>query len=138
MIAIDTNILVYAFDLAYKEKMEISKKIVEEIFSGKRKAVVTNQILAEFCHIITKKIENPLSKEDAQAIVGAILSSENWEIYSYNENTLLNALKSKDNFWDSIIAQTLKENNINEIITENTKDFLNSGIKAVNPFQKLL
>ncbi|MBI5072934.1 hypothetical protein HZA99_03885 [Candidatus Woesearchaeota archaeon] len=55
MIALDTNILVYAFDNAYPKKREICKKLVLNIFNGKQKGVLTNQILAEFSAVVTKR-----------------------------------------------------------------------------------
>ncbi len=136
MIAIDTNILVYAFDTAYHEKREISKQIVQEVFLGKRSAVVTNQILAEFCAVVTKKVEKPLSKEEAQSIIGALLASGNWNILNYNSETVLCALALPHPFWDALIIQTLKENNIDTLLTENVKHFQGSGLKIQNPFQK--
>ena len=74
MNAIDTNILVYAFDKAYPEKRKICKKIIEEIFKGKNIGVVTNQILAEFAVTVTKKVEKPLNKSEVTAIINSILS----------------------------------------------------------------
>ena len=60
MIAIDTNILVYAFDTSYPEKREKCKKIIQDIFDGKQEGALTNQILAEFTNVVLKKIEKPL------------------------------------------------------------------------------
>lgn len=134
MNAVDTNILVYAFDTDYPQKQAICRKIVQDIFDGKDKGVVTNQILAEFASAVTKKIDKPLEWSRAQAIIGTILASSNWEVLNYSGETILKALESKIPFWDSLIVQTLKENNVTTIITENTKDFVESGIKAINPF----
>lgn len=136
MIAIDTNILVYAFDISYNEKREICKEIINEIFEGKKIGVVTNQVLGEFANVVTRKIEKPLSKEDTSSIIGAILTSENWKILNYTGETVLNALKLNKNFWDSVIIQTLKEHNIKEIVTENIRDFEGSGLIVINPFEK--
>ena len=134
MTAIDTNILVYAFDNAEPSKRKICSELLHKIFEGKQTAVVTTQILAEFASAVTKKIEKPISKDDAKAIIGAILSSKNWKVINYKGSTILHALESKQPFWDSLIAQTLKEHNIQELITENVSDFKNSGIKPVTPF----
>lgn len=136
MIALDTNILVYAFDSAYPEKREICRKIIVDIFSGKKMGVVTNQILAEFSIIVTKKIEKPLSKEDACAIIGSILMSENWKVYQYSGETVMHALTSQQPFWDALIISTLKEHTVEEILTENQRHFQNSGINVTNPFRK--
>lgn len=134
MIAIDTNILVYAFDSAYPKKRKICKKLITQIFEGKKEVAISNQILAEFSSAVTKKIENPLPKKDASAIIGAILTSSSWKILNYTGDTVLYALESSQNFWDALITQTLKQHNIKTIITENIKDFKNSGLKAHNPF----
>ena len=123
MDAIDTNILVYAFDSAYPKKREICKKIIEDIFLGDKSGVVTNQILAEFSIVVTTKIEKPLSKKDAAAIVGSVLSSKSWKVLNYSGENILNALNSEEPFWDALIIQTLKTNNIKRIVTENIKDF---------------
>lgn len=133
MIAIDTNILVYAFDVAYPEKRKVCKRLVEDIFEGKKKGVVTNQILAEFVMVVTKKIEKPLTKIQTKSIIGAILSSENWKIINYEGKDVLDAIDAKYSFWDSLIIQTLKKHNINELVTENEKHFENSGLRVFNP-----
>ena len=136
MIAIDTNILVYAFDTAYPKKRAICKTLIESIFMGKKKGVITNQILAEFCAATTKKIENPITRKDAQSIISSILTSENWTVLNYTGETIEKALESQQPFWDALITQTLREHNIQQIITENVKDFQQSGIKPLNPLNQ--
>lgn len=135
MNAIDTNLLVYAVDSAYPDKKKICEKIVSGIFDGKETAAVTNQILAEFVWVTTRKMQKPLSCEEAALFVNAILSSIYWKVFNYTGNTICKALDSKQPFWDALIIQTLKENNVLGILTENSKDFSNSGIDVNNPFE---
>ncbi len=135
MKGVDTNILVYAFDLSCEEKRMKCKKIVWNVFNGIESAAITNQILAEFFIAVTKKIEKPLSVDEAKAIIGAILSSENWKVFNYTAETLFNTLDNNiSHFWDALIARTFLENGIREILTENTADFSNLGIMAIKPF----
>ncbi len=134
MIAIDTNILVYAFDTSEPEKRKACKKIFEDIMSGRLKGVVTNQILAEFCYVVTSKVNKPLSRDQAADIVAAILTSENWIVLDYAASTVLAALHSKKPFWDSLIIQTLLEHDVQKIYTENTADFRGSMIAPMRPF----
>lgn len=136
MIAVDTNILVYAFDTAYPEKRKICREILIKVFEGRETIVVTNQILAEFVHTITQKIENPLNKEQTCAIIGALLTCAHCKILDYTSEMVLHAVTSENPFWDALIAQTLKENNVTQLLTENTKDFVNSGISVRNPFKQ--
>ena len=43
----------------------------------------------------------------------------------------------KTNIWDTPIMETMKENNVYAIVTENEKDFKRiKGIKVINPFKK--
>ncbi|MFH1916389.1 MAG: PIN domain-containing protein [Nanoarchaeota archaeon] len=137
MNAIDTNILVYAFDTAYQKKRETCKELIKSIFDGKEEAVITNQILAEFAAVITKKIQKPLSRKDAETIIGAILSCKNFQVINYSGKTVLSAIQSKKQFWDALIIATLKENNITGIITENEKDFTGEGMTVRNPFKEM-
>lgn len=134
MDAIDTNILVYAFDTAYPSKRAVCKNLVQSVFEGRRVAVLTNQILAEFAFAVMRKIERPMSREEVEAIIGAILSSPHWKVFNYTAHTLHRAVSSPHPFWDALIIQTLKENNVHKIITENTKDFAASGVIPSNPF----
>ncbi|HIH42695.1 TPA: PIN domain-containing protein [Candidatus Woesearchaeota archaeon] len=137
MTAIDTNILIYAISNEYPHKKEIAQKLIKEIFEGRKTGVVTNQILAEFARVALYKLEKPLSKEQVQAIIGSILTSANWSVFNYNGKTVLHTVQSaSESFWDSLIAETLKENKVENIITENTKDFAATGLKTLNPFAK--
>ncbi len=136
---IDTSIIVYAYDLSEKKKRAKCKILVESGFKGESQLVVSNQILAELFVVLTKKIENPISAEDAKTIVDGIVESDNWVKRDYNSDTVKGAIlrtsKIKNaHFWDALIAQTMLENQIHEIYTENVKDFRKfPGIKVINP-----
>jgi predicted nucleic acid-binding protein len=137
----DTSVLVYAFDYTEHEKRELSKKYVEAIFEGKNKGTVSNQVLAELFNVLTRHVASPLSKEMAEGIVNDFILSEHWEKIDYTHITLRKAMQasrqSNVQLWDSLIAETMKENGVTEIITENEKDFSKiSGIKVRNPFSK--
>lgn len=137
---IDTNILVYAYDLSEEAKREKCKKIIRAIFSGEKTAFVTNQVLAEFFVVVTRKIEKPMKEEDAKIVVNGIIDSDNWKKLVYSHNTLKRAINTaiffKTNFWDALIAETMLENSVFEIITENTKDFEKiPKLFSKNPFK---
>lgn len=137
-ILIDTNILVYAYSLFEDVRHEKSKEIVERAWE--EGAVVSLQNLCEFFVVITRKVERPVSIRQAREIVEDILFSKEWIIIDRTEETLIKAMKltqeNKIHFWDALIAASMKEYGITEIITENDKDFsLIKGIKPVNPFR---
>ncbi|MBU2100659.1 PIN domain-containing protein [Candidatus Micrarchaeota archaeon] len=136
---VDTNILVYAFDLSEKEKRKHAKRIVESVTSGKDTAFVSNQVLGELFTALTKKIEVPLSKTHAQIIVNGFIDSVHWKKINYTSATVSRAIETsvsqKTPFWDSLIAETMLENNVFVILTENSKDFKLKHITASNPFK---
>ncbi len=134
MIAIDTNVLVYAYDTQAPKKREIALEIYRSIASGKVRGVVTNQVLAEFASVVIRKWKSAGTREDAAALVHTISANRNWTVHTYNQRTVLTAIESKQPFWDALLAQTLLENGVREIYTENVKDFEGTGVKAINPF----
>lgn len=136
MTAFDTNILVYAFDADYPDKQETAKNLVEEVFNGERRGVITNQILGEFTYVTTQRFEEPLQQEELESIIWTFLYSENWQVLDYTGETVLHATRSTTAFWDGLLTQTLKEHGVNKILTENTQDFQGTGITPHNPFTK--
>ena len=134
---IDTNILVYAFDESEKQKRAIAKKIVSDITTGEMEATVSNQVLAEFFIVVTTKIEKPISAANAKIIVDGIIDSLHWRKINYTSKTVSKAIEAsitgKNHFWDALIKETMLENGVYAIMTENTKDFKSEQIKAINP-----
>ena len=135
---IDTNILVYAFDESEKQKRAKAKKIVSDATTGEMNAVVSNQVLAEFFMVVTTKIEEPISAANAKIIVDGIIDSLHWKKINYTSKTVSKAIEAsiteKNHFWDALIKETILENRVYAIITENTKDFKSGQIKVINPF----
>ena len=132
----DTNILIYAYNLNEPRKRKLCKQIVKDVFSGRDVGVVSGQILVELYNSLTRKLAVP--EDSARKIVESFILSENWLKINYNENTIRAALKSsfafKSPFLDTLIAETMKDNGLNTIITENEKDFIKiPGIKVINP-----
>ena len=135
---IDTNLIVYSYDTSDKKKHETCKKLVEAAFKGETSLAVSNQILAETFFVLTRKLKNPFSSEDAEAIVDGIIDSINWKKINYTDETVKRAMILSKNHnisvWDSLIAETALGNSIKKISTENVKDFRKiSGLSTVNP-----
>jgi predicted nucleic acid-binding protein len=135
---IDTNILVYAYDISEGKKHEIAKDILKQIWI-EGGGVVCLQNLMEFFVIITQKVENPIDAMIAKDIVYDFIRSERWTIIDRDADTFLSAIELVSEFnihlWDAAIAASMKENNITEIVTENVKDFGKVPyIKVVFPF----
>lgn len=134
---IDTNILFYAYDTTQGEKHLKSKRLVEDVFLGNKKAYLSVQNLAELFSTLIKDSRNPINKEIAEEIVNGFIFSGNWIKISYGPQTISGSMRIFErgpHFWDCVIAATALENLVTTIYTENVKDFEKiQGIKAINP-----
>jgi predicted nucleic acid-binding protein len=135
---IDTNILVYAYDVSEGEKHELAKAIIKDVWTQSG-GVVTLQNLSEFFIVVTRKVEQPLPLEEAQTIISDIINSAKWMVIDRNHKTLINAIDlvktTGVHFWDALIAACMHENSIGKIITENESDFKKvKNITVINPF----
>ena len=121
---IDSNVLIYAYDQSDKEKHQKAKKLLSACWERKAFFFISSQNLAEFFVIVTSKIKPALSTNEAESIIKDIINFSQWRIISYNEDTILNAIKlHKKHFWDSLIVATMLENSVFTIYTENMSDF---------------
>ena len=137
-IAIDTNILVYAYDTTDHKKHKIAKELIAKCWKKEIKYILSVQTLAEFFIVITKKVQNPLSEEQAKQIIKDITKFSSWKIINYSERTVVKAIeihkKIKKHFWDALLSATIMEEGIERIYTENIKDFTLEGLQPINPF----
>jgi predicted nucleic acid-binding protein len=135
---IDTNVLVYAYDITDEEKHLKSKEIIQKIWKDGN-GITTVQNLTEFFVVVTRKIEFPLPITEAKIIVNDLLNSRKWIIFDRDVFTLSRAMEIVKEYnihlWDALIAQVMLDNNINIILTENIKDFCKIPVlRSVNPF----
>ena len=135
----DTNILFYAYDLSEPNKRDVCKRLVSRVFNGEDKGFISNQILVELYNALTRKLG--VKPDTANVIIESFLASTSWIKISYNHLTIKSALYTSKAFeapfLDSLIAETMKENGISRIITENEKDFTQiSGIQVENPIKQ--
>lgn len=135
---IDSNILVYAFDKSEAVKHTKARKLLEKCFSGETHLTTSVQVLSEFFVNVTKKIEKPIAIEEAKGIVEKIIEFQAFTVFAVKASTIKSAIstiqKTGVHYWDALIAETMKENKVFEILTENTKDFKKiKEIEAKNP-----
>ncbi len=136
----DTNILVYAYDTDEGDKQRLCAGLIKEVFARSSVGAISNQILGELFYTLTEKVNPAISRNTALKILGGYVKSDGWIKVDYDSSTVLKACASVEafgsSFWDTVIAETMKENGIAEILTENTKDFEKiPGIKVTNPFR---
>ena len=139
MILLDTNIIVYSLD-----KKSPKNYIATNFIKGNAENLaITHQNINEALRVVTHpKHPKPMNIESA---IGAITGiAEGLSIIFPKENTifitleLLNKYKIKsNNVFDAYLAATMLSNGIEEIATDNEKDFsIIKEIKILNPFTK--
>jgi len=144
---IDSNILIYAYNLdsPFQKRAE---EIIEDIYQGEINAYVADINLIEFYSVITdgRKVERPLSPEDASNILEHILKSDKFKkIYTSKEiiaqlpELLKEVQVRRYNIYEHILYLLMKGNNINSVITANEEDFKKFPfIKIETPFTDII
>ncbi len=135
---IDSNILVYSYDDAQPYK----KALAQEMMSGlarKENGAVSVQVLGEFFRIVTRRITNPLSIEQAEAAVVTLGSLATLQVLDIDMAMVRRAIATHSrygvNYWDSLIIAAAERAGCSAILSEdfNTGQSYH-GILAVNPF----
>ena len=137
---IDTNVLVYAYDVSERAKRQVARSLLGEIWEQGGGAV-TLQNLSEFFVAVTEKVERPIPPVDAKGIVADILRSARWVVIDRRAGTVLTAIDLVASvgapYWDALIAACMLEHGIRTILTENERHFTKiPGLTVINPFKR--
>ncbi len=138
-ILVDTNILVYSLQSGAGEKNQVACGAIQELISSRVMSVST-QNLAELCRVL---LEKSSPSQPAESISKAVVGfSKVASVLHYTDKTVVLAISISSqyqvHFFDALLAATMQENSINEILTENTDDFSKiPWIKARNPFVRM-
>lgn len=135
-IFVDTNILVYSYDISAGEKQVKASEIMKELWDTGR-GVISTQILQEFFVTVTGKIANPIDISLAKEIVNDFLK---WKTVIINGETILDAIdihkEHKFSFWDSMVVASAIEGGAKTLFSEDLSDKQTiRGIIIKNPFE---
>jgi predicted nucleic acid-binding protein len=133
---IDTNVLIYAYDVDAKGKHEVARSVLRELWSD-RSGVLSTQVLQEFYVNVTRKISHPLSKASARLVVDSYMV---WCIDT-TPGEISAAFKIEDSakigFWDALIVASALKGHASQILSEDLNaGQLVAGIRVENPFVK--
>lgn len=136
---IDTNVLVYAYDLSEPAKRQVARTLLDQIWD-EGGGVVSIQNLSEFFVVVTGKVQYPITVSDARTIISDILRSGRWLVLTQEDNTIVAAIDLVERtgvpYWDALIAACMLEHGVTTIVTENERDFRKiPGITVINPFK---
>ncbi len=132
---IDTNILVYAYDLSESEKQQKSLTVLDRLVVLDS-AVVSSQVISEFFTTVTRKIPEPLTLDDAEKRVTQFCRI--WPVLQVNEMIIFEAIRGvkthKFSYWDALIWATARLNQVGTILSEDfSHDSYVEGVRFVNP-----
>jgi len=131
---VDTNVLIYAHDVDAKQKQEVAKRILHELWSD-RTGVLSMQVLQEFYVNVTRKIPHPISKESARLVVSTYSI---WCIDT-TPTEISSAFRIEDEsrigFWDALIVASAIKSGATRILSEDLNAGQTiSGVRIENPF----
>jgi predicted nucleic acid-binding protein len=134
---VDTNIVVYAYDLDDPRKHSIARELLEQL-SNQRRLVLSTQVLNEFCSVMmSPKRKKTLAPDELAVILRELRATG--EVVPVIPSLTFRALdaipRHSLSFWDALIWSAAVENTIAVIYTEDFQDGRElEGVLFVNPF----
>ncbi len=132
---IDTNIIIYAYDVTAGKKHKTAGNILADLWNSGL-GVISTQVLQEFFVNVVQKIPKPIDKQQAREIVKDFLK---WHVVVNTGDSIVEAidicLKFGYSFWDSMIIEAAIKGGAAVIVSEDLQDGqVVSGVTIRNPF----
>jgi predicted nucleic acid-binding protein len=133
---VDTNILVYAYDVSAGPKHESAVAILRDLWDSGM-GIISMQVLQEFFVNVTGKIPKPMDIMAAREVVRDFLK---WKPIVIDNDVILDAIDihrtQKYSFWDSLIIASAIEGGARTLLSEDFSDqHRMSGVIIRNPFK---
>ncbi len=131
---VDTNVLIYAYDVDAGLKHEVANSVLRELWAL-RTGVLSMQVLQEFYVNVTRKIATPLPKASARLVVNSYAV---WCVET-SAAEISTAFRIEDQaqigFWDSLIVAAAIKSGATRILSEDLNAGQTiSGVRIENPF----
>lgn len=132
---LDTNILLYAYDLDAPGKRAVAQRLVEQAWISPGETAISVQVLQEM-HVNLEKRGVP------RAEAGQIIRDyAQWPVVDNTRDLLLSALREQVRWgislWDALILAAARAAGASELISEDFnsgQDY--DGVRVLNPFQR--
>jgi len=133
---IDTNVLVISQSRKESEEKRNNAIFILDFSLTGKYGYLSIQNFIEFVNVMKNKLK---SMDDLEIIETLNDFNSVFKVLFYSPETINKAIslsiETKVHFFDALLAQTMLDNNVHLIYTENIKDFNKiPGIKAINPF----
>jgi predicted nucleic acid-binding protein len=132
---VDTNVLVYAHDRSAGVRHEVARTLLAELW-GTRGGSLSTQVLQEFYAVATRKLQPPIPREEARAIVAAY---GEWCDVATEPQLIVAASRLEEehslSFWDALIVQAAIRAGASRLVSEDLQDGRRFGTLTIeNPF----
>jgi len=133
---VDTNILMYAHDMAAGEKHQRAKALIEQLWEN-RSGVVSTQVLQELTVNLRRKVKNPLDAKSTREVVSDYLT---WQVVANTGESILEALELETryelSFWDALVIQAAHAAGAEILYSEDLSDGQRYGtVRVKNPLK---
>ncbi len=134
----DTNVLIYSLDSA-SPHFEAVSKLYSKVKSGEIEAIIAHQNIVEAENVLVGLYKKSL--DEARDAIDNVLFSFNFRLICPVPSTISLYHKlaqsyrgqAKIDLYDIYLASTALSNEVNTIVTYNTKHFEGLGISVISP-----
>jgi predicted nucleic acid-binding protein len=131
---IDTNILVYAYDIDAGRKRQVAQNVLLGLRQD-RSGALSMQVLQEFYNTVTRKLASPVPRDKARVVVDRFT---HWCVAT-TPAEIKRAFQIEDeariNFWDAMIIAAAIKSGASLILSEDLNPGqIIAGIQIENPF----
>ncbi len=135
-IFLDSNILVYAYDRHDPQKQAKAQAVLK-LGIEEETVVLSSQVLGEFFVVVTRRIKEPMSADEAEKIIGILSVLPVVEIDLLLVKRAINTHKKYGiSYWDSLIVSAAERTRCVILLSEDLNHGQKyNGILVENPFK---
>lgn len=132
---LDTNVLVYLFDVDSLRKKAVATELFEKA-GASGSLILSTQVLQEFYVVSTRKLARPLAPEVAEQAVRDFAALPVRQVTpALILLAIRRSIESRLSFWDALVVETAIDAGATVILTEDLQDGqVIDGVRVVNPF----
>jgi predicted nucleic acid-binding protein len=132
---VDTNILLYAHDLADPAKNKVAVDLLTQLWDDNT-GVISTQVLQEFAVNLQRRISLSLTFQEVRTRIALYLD---WEVVVNGKGAVLRGLDAREryqiSFWDAMIVQAAESAGCEVLYSEDLSHGQEyGGVLVVNPF----
>jgi predicted nucleic acid-binding protein len=132
---VDSNVLIYAYDVTAGAKHERAKALVARLWET-RDGCLSIQVLQEFCVTVTRKVARPLAADVAADVVADLAA---WRVHAPMVEDMKQAIaihrRYAISFWDAMIVRSAAQLGCATLWSEDLNaGQVYEGVRIINPF----